>query len=173
MPTIEALGATAVEIGSPYDMAAALSTECVDGCFTYYSGGAFPFGLLDVTQYNTEVNLHVPLFVLAMNKAKYENLHPAAKTLLDTFCGANESASYAETHYASTTYYKTIVSNWRASHGQPPIYVLPQEELDNWKAACEGVAPDWVGYMDGPGFDGQGIYDRAFELITEYEASSS
>ena len=170
---IEALGATAVEIEDRLDLAAALSEGSIDGCFGRYQGGLFVSGLRDVTQYNTEVNLHAMLFLLAMNRAKYENLHPDARALLDTFCGAEESAEYAETHYACTTYYKDIVNEWRAANGQQPSYVLPQEELDNWKAACASVAPDWVDYMDGLGFDGQGIYERAQELIAEYRASAS
>jgi hypothetical protein len=32
------------------------------------------------------------------------------------------------------------------------------------------LAPDRAGYMGTLGFDGQGIYDRAEELIAEHEA---
>jgi TRAP-type C4-dicarboxylate transport system substrate-binding protein len=169
VPTIEALGATPIEIVTS-ELADALESGFVDGCFMTYFGGAFAWGLLDVTQYNTEVNLFpMWFFALAMNRAVYEGLHPDARALLDTFCRAEKSAEYAKAHEAAQAGAKSYINDYRASHGQSPIYVLPEEELDNWKAACASVYTDWVDYMDTLTFDGQGIYDRALELIAEYE----
>jgi len=169
-PTIEALGATAREIPN-YNEGAALSTGFVEGCFLNYCAGA---GLvLNVTSYVTEVGLYPRMFVLAMNRAVYEDLHPDARALLDTFCTAEKSVEHALAQDAAQSKCKSAINDYRASHGQPAIYVLPQAELDNWKTACANVYTDWVDHMSTLGFDGQGLYDRAVELIAEYEASAS
>lgn len=163
VPTIEALGATPVEITGG-DMAGALTARLVDGCFISYNGG-WAWGLPDVTQYNTELNLFTVLYVLAMNREVYEGLHPDARALLDTFCTAKESVEYAG---AWVTERKATVNDYRASHGQSAIYVLPQEELENWRDACASVYTEWMDYMDTFGFDGEGVHHRAVELIAEY-----
>jgi TRAP-type C4-dicarboxylate transport system substrate-binding protein len=170
VPTIEALGATPVtgiEIG---DLAGNLLAGLVDGYFYGYPGG-IRLGLCEVTQYNTEVNLFTRVFVLAMNREVYEGLHPDARALLDTFCTAEKSVKLAKAYEAGQADGKFGLNNYRASHGQSPIYVLPEAELDNWKDACASVYTAWIANMTALGFDGQGFYDRALELIAEYEAS--
>jgi len=166
--TIEALGATAVPGIEAGEMAGALQTHTIDGCFFTYSGGAFAFGLKDVCSYVTEVNLFPRVYVLAMNHEVYEGLNPEARDIIDLYSTAVHSAELAADHDAAQAGAKGFIQ-----FGPPPqipIYVLSQSELDNWKTATAGIADDWITEMDGLGFDGQGIYDEALDLIDEYDA---
>ncbi|MDH4067934.1 MAG: hypothetical protein OEU97_03265 [Dehalococcoidia bacterium] len=158
VPTIEALGANAIPGISTGDLANALNLSTVDGCFFTYSG-ALAFGIKDVTSYTTEVNLYPRLYILGMNKAIYDALPADAKTLLDSHCTPTISAGYARAHELAQTGAKMGV-------GLSRIYVLPTPELNNWKAACANVSSDWATEMDGLGYNGTGILDRALELIS-------
>jgi uncharacterized repeat protein (TIGR02543 family) len=170
VPIIDALGATPQEYGT-MEIFSQLDTGAIDGCFFTYSGGMFWLHLNEVTTSTSEVNMVLPRYMLAMNKAKYESLHPDARALLDSFCTADDSVQYAQAHEAAQAGAKGAINGYRAGHGQSPIYVIPAAELENWEAACESVFDDFVTELDDLDFDGQGILDRVYELIAEYEAS--
>jgi TRAP-type C4-dicarboxylate transport system substrate-binding protein len=170
VPTIEALHATAVTGLEAPDLPGALQLGTIDGCFFTYSGGAFWLQLQGVTKYTTEVNLFPRLYMLAMNKAKYDSLPAAAKTLLDKYCTAEWSVKLAKGHDAAQAGAKGALAGYRASHGQSPTYVLPAAEVANWKTATAGVKTTWINTMNGLTFDGQGLYNRALALIAEYDA---
>jgi uncharacterized repeat protein (TIGR02543 family) len=164
VPTIDALGATPVPGIEAGEMAGALQLGTIQGCFFTYSGGAFGFGLKDVCQYITQVNLFPRIYVLAMNKAKYDGLPAEAKTLLDSFCTAQWSVNLAKAHDAAQAGAKGYIQ------GVPPkrsIYVLPQTELDKWKTATAGVKDTWIASMNALGFDGQAMYNRALQLASQ------
>jgi uncharacterized repeat protein (TIGR02543 family) len=165
VPTIEALGAEAETGIEASEMAQALQLGTIDGCFFTYSGGAFAFGLPDVTQYITQVNLFPRIYVLAMNKAKYDGLPPDAKALLDSFSTAEESVALAAAHDAAQGGAKGYLMG--ALHRT----IDQLTDLAAWKAATAGVKDQFIAEMDGLGFDGQGVYDEALALIAQYDAS--
>ncbi len=161
VPTIDALGATAVTGIEAGELSGALQLGTIDGCFFTYSGGAFAFGLADVTKYITEVNLFPRLYMLAMNKAKYDSLPAEAKTLLDSFCTADWSVKLTKIHDAAQAGAKGYLKG--ALHRT--IDTLSAEELANWKTATAGVKDTWLASMNALGFDGQAMYNRALTLI--------
>jgi TRAP-type C4-dicarboxylate transport system substrate-binding protein len=164
VPTIDALGATPVTGIEAGEMAGALQLGTIQGCFFTYSGGAFAFGLKDVCQYVTQVNLFPRIYVLAINKAKYDGLPAEAKTVLDSFCTAAWSVNLAKGHDAAQNGAKGYIQN------VPPkrsIYVLPDAEIANWKTATAGVKDTWIASMTNLGFDGQAMYNRALALISQ------
>jgi uncharacterized repeat protein (TIGR02543 family) len=164
VPTIQALGAEAETGIEASEMAQALQLGTIDGCFFTYSGGAFAFGLKDVCKYITQVNLFPRIYVLAMNKAKYNGLPADAKAIIDQYSTADYAVELAAAHDAAQGGAKGFIQN------VPPkisITVLSQAELDNWKAQTAGVADEWIDTMDGLGFNGQGLYDRALALIAQ------
>jgi len=163
VPVVEALGANAIELGTP-DIYSALDTGLVDGCFFTYSGGAFWLQLWQVTNTISEVNMVLPRYMLAMNNDVYESLHPDAKALLDSLCTADDSVQYAAAHEGAQGGAKGFL----AGKGFFPTAV---SDIADWKDACEPVFTDFVTDMDDLGFDGQGILDRLEELIDEYNAS--
>jgi len=162
VPVVEALGANAIEIGTP-DIYSSLDTGLVDGCFFTYSGGAFWLQLWQVCSTISQVNMVLPRYMLAMNKDAYESLHPDAKALLDSFCTPEWSVQLAKKHEAAQGGAKGFL----AGKGFFPKTVT---DIADWKAACEPVFTDFVTDMDALGFDGQGILDRLQELVDEYNA---
>ena len=174
--TILALGATPVDLGTS-DLAGALQTHVVDGCFFHYGGIGGWSGVGANTEYTTELNMFSRVFSLAMNKAVYDSLPAEARAALDSVCGAAKSVELAAANYAGMAADRADTETgpmWtQPAHPEwgRPIYVPTTDELDAWKDATANVAGNWIAYMDTLGFDGQGIYDRAQELIAQYEAS--
>jgi len=165
--TIEAFNATAYTGLEAGDLAGALNAGTVDGCFFTYSGGAFAFGLKDVCQYVTEVNLFPRIYVLAMNRDKYDALPDEAREWLDSCCTAQLCVDLAAAHDAAQGGAKGYIQNVPP---KIPIHVLVDPELAELVAATSGVAAEVIADLDLLGFDGQGLYDRALELIDDTPA---
>jgi len=159
VPTIDALGATPVVGLEIAELAGALQLGTIQGCFVTYDAGAGFAGLMrgGATQFTTEVDLFPRVYVLAINKAVYDGLPAEAKTVLDSFSTPEVSVQYAAAHYAAAAAAKAEVAADRT--------IDTLSDLPAWKAATAGVAAKWVDDMTALGFDGQGIYDRALELI--------
>jgi len=169
VPTIESLNATAYTGLEAGDLAGALNTGVVDGCFFTYSGGAFAFGLADVCNYITEVNLFPRIYMLGMNMDTYNGLPDDAKTWLDSVCTAQVCVDLAHAHNLAQGGAKGFLTNVK----HKTIYVLPGAALDEVVAATAGVADVVIGDLDTLGFDGQGLYDEAVDLIGSTPAPSS
>jgi TRAP-type C4-dicarboxylate transport system substrate-binding protein len=157
---VDALGANPIEIGTG-DIGSALNLGLIDGCFFTWSAATIG-GILDYSTYCTQVDFFPRAYFLAMNKDVYNGLHPEARALLDSLCTVQDSVDWAVNHYNGQGFLK----------GQciaaTDFHVMGSTEKDEILAACADVGPDWIDYMEGLGFDGQGFYDRVVELIDEY-----
>jgi uncharacterized repeat protein (TIGR02543 family) len=163
VPIVEALGANAIELGTG-DLYSALDTGLADGCFFTYSGGAFWLQLWQVTNTISQVNMVLPRYSMAMNKAKYDSLPADAKAIIDQYGTPEYAVQLTEAHDAAQGGAKGFL----AGKGFFPATV---SDIADWKTACQPVFDNFVTDMDALGFDGQGIMDRLQELIDEYDAS--
>lgn len=164
IPIVDALGANPLSI-SVSELVMALNLGVVDGCFFTYSGAFWP-GLCDVTDYVSEVNLVLPRCMLAMNGEVYEGLPPDARALLDEYSTADWSTDLAAIHEAA----QAGVKGYIQSPGCSSKIIEAITDIEDWETACQDVFDNFVEDMDSLGFDGQGILDRIYELIDEYEA---
>lgn len=162
VPVVEALGANAIEIGT-MDIYSSLDTGLIDGCFFTYSGGAFWLQLWQVASTISEVNMVLPRYSLAMNKAKYDSLPADAKAIIDQYSTPDFAVQLSAAHEAAQGGAKGFL----AGKGFFPKTVT---DLSGWAAACQPVFDDFVTDMDALGFDGQDIMDRLQELVDEYNA---
>jgi TRAP-type C4-dicarboxylate transport system substrate-binding protein len=166
-----ALGALPVNLGTS-DIAAALQTGIVEGCFFTWSGISGFSGIAPNADYTTELNLYYRAYSLAMNRDVYDALPAEAKQALDSICGAAKSVELAAAHDAGGADERAtvITGPMFPPPAQPelgrPIYVPTAAELQLWKDATANVAGDWAAYLtDTLGFDGEGILARAQQLI--------
>jgi TRAP-type C4-dicarboxylate transport system substrate-binding protein len=172
--TMTALGATPITGLEASDLSSALALGTIDGCFFTYS--AWSYGIVDAAKYCTQVNLFPRVYVLAMNKAKYDGLPAEAKTLLDSFCTAAESLKLAKAHDAGQNFGLLITKGIVDMPGDGKIahpifpYILPGAELANWKTATAGIKDTWIADMNALGFDGQAMYNRALALAAQTPA---
>ena len=156
---VTALGGVPVYLGVS-ELAAALNTLTINGCFFTYFGIDSAFGLGGATCYTTELNMFYKPYALAMNKESYDDLPSEARAALDTLCGPAKSVEWASANLAAEAGYRA------ATDANRPIYVPASGEMDLWKAATANIDDSWAVYMTTTlGYNGTGILARAIELI--------
>jgi TRAP-type C4-dicarboxylate transport system substrate-binding protein len=108
--------------------------------------------------------LYTTVFVVPMNKAKYESLPADLKAVIDKNSGREFSAFLGKTQAGQDVPSKKV---FEASANQK-ISVIPKAELEKWKKATDSLDDAWIKEMTGKGMDGQGMFTAASDLIKQY-----
>jgi len=104
--------------------------------------------------------LYTTVFMLTMNKAKYESLPADLKKVLDANSGRDLSGQFGKAMTAADVPGKEQVVGSGVA-----VHVIPKAELENWKKATEQVNDDWAKHMTATGFDGKALLKGAQDLI--------
>jgi len=160
------LGATPVGMPVPA-VPEALSKGVIDGAVIPYEV-APGIKVNELTKYTAEPDrkfnaLYTTVFVVAMNKAKYESLAPDLKKVLDANSGADFSAFMGKTQEAADVPGRAQMV---ASGSQ--ITVIPGAELDKWRKATDTLDDQWVADVTAKGGDGKKLLQEARDLIKKH-----
>ena len=139
---LEALGATAVGMPVP-EVAQALTTGVIDGAVIPWE----VFGSLrieDMAKYHTEIGeenggLSTSVMALVMNKRVYEGLPDDLRAVIDANSGANLAPLAGEVLDAAEAEERE-----KALAAGGEVVVIPEADLEAWKAATQPVIDDWV-----------------------------
>lgn len=104
--------------------------------------------------------LFTTVFMLTMNKAKYESLPADLKKVLDANSGRELSGQFGKAMTAADVPGKEKVVGSGVA-----VHVIPKAELENWKKATDQVGDDWVKHMTATGYDGKALLQGARDLI--------
>lgn len=165
---IAAFGATPVAMPLPA-LADAVSKGVVDGYVLPWE--VIPtFKLHEMTKYHSETDksqpsLYTALFIVAMNLAKYESLPDNLKKVIDANSGADFSASIGKAWDVSAP----PARKKAVEHGNR-FAKVSTDELAKWRKVTDKLAASWVTEMDGKGYQGKAMLDRAKALIQKYNA---
>lgn len=160
---LEALGATPVNVPMP-SLAESISKGVVDGYVLPWE--VVPtLKLHEMTKYHSEVNspdpvLYSALFTIAMNKQKYESLPDNLKKIIDDNSGMEFSARIGKEWDDSV-----VAAKQPAVDRGNAINVISSDKVKAMQEAAAKVESDWIAEMNGKGYDGQAIVNRAKELI--------
>lgn len=146
----EALGATPVEI-STGDLSTSLERGLVDGTLLSYS--LILAQAKDFTKYTTEANMFYRCWVLVMNKDVWESMPTAVQDQVMGVSGQEGSAKYTAANAGASIGEKKGLEGADKGMGNPPIYVLTEDELAQWTTALVPVTQKWVDELgaDQPG----------------------
>jgi TRAP-type C4-dicarboxylate transport system substrate-binding protein len=108
--------------------------------------------------------LYTTVFVLPMNKAKYDSLPADLKAVIDKNSGSELSAFMGKTQAGHDVPGKKV---FEASPNQK-ISIIPKAELEKWKKATDSLDDAWVAEMTSKGMDGKGMLQSATDLIKQY-----
>jgi TRAP-type C4-dicarboxylate transport system substrate-binding protein len=164
---IEALGAAPVAMPVP-DLPQALSKKVVDGALIPWEIIA-PLKLQDLTKYDIEgydkTRFGTTTFQVSMNEDKWNSL---PEDIQKIFMDASNEAWWGE-----------VGKIWRASDdggiglavkaGNTHV-TLTEEETAAFKEKLEPVVQRWIDEVSAQGIDGQGLVDKARELIAKHSA---
>ncbi len=160
------LGATPVGMPVPA-VPEALSKGVIDGAVIPYEV-APGIKVNELTKYTAEPDrkfnaLYTTVFVVAMNKAKYESLPPDLKKVLDANSGGDFSAFMGKTQEAADVPGRAQMV---ASGSQ--ITVIPGAELDKWRKATDTLDDQWAADVTAKGGDGKKLLQDARDLIKKH-----
>jgi TRAP-type C4-dicarboxylate transport system substrate-binding protein len=121
----------------------------------------------------TQADLQYRMFILAMNKEKWETLPAVVQQAFIDTTGVEQSVTYnndnVRVNEVGDNYAATVA---RAEALGTPIYVLTAEERAQWKAAVQPVIDKWV-TEHAATLPSQEIMDRLNELVEQYSADST
>ena len=159
--TLEALGA--VPVGMPVPKVyEALSRGVVDGVWVPWSIMR-PFRLHEVTRFHAEVALGCVLFVMTMNKARYDGLPEQVRAVIDESTGMALAARLGRLWQEDEETGRNL--SVQRGHG---IFPLSEPERERWRTLARPVIAAWVSKVGEMGHDGETMLADAARLIAKY-----
>ncbi len=160
---LAALGATPVGMPVP-QVPEALSKGVIDGTLLPYE--VMPALKVDeLTRYHSgpaasQPMIYTSVFILAMNKARYDGLPADLRKIIDANSGIGLSAQLGR------LFDEVEVINKKKTGGI--VNVISNEEIEQWKKIAQPVIDGWVEDADGRGADGKALLKAARDLIAKY-----
>ena len=163
---LEALGATPIGMPVPA-MPQALAKNVIDGTVV-------PFEIVPALRLHELVDnaveiqdtdgrgLYTSVFILAMNKAKYESLDADLKKVMDDHSGMAWAKKGGEFFKAAEDLGRKLIDE-KATRS-----TMPAAEVTKIREATKDVATDWVREMNERGLDGQALLDSAKAQLNKY-----
>jgi len=164
---IEAMGAT--PIGAPVPkIPEMLSKKIVDAVLIPYEV-TMPLKTAEMVDYHTSLGdpkvsrPNTTVFMIAMNKAKYESLAPDLQKVIDNNSGEHLSEWLGEIWDAAE------VPGINKAKASGELIVMSAAETAKLRAMTEKPVTDrWIAAMKEKGVDGQALVDEARALIAKY-----
>ncbi|CAN1533494.1 TRAP transporter substrate-binding protein [Limnohabitans sp. B9-3] len=163
---LASMGATPVGMPVPA-VPDALSKGVIDGAVIPYEV-AQTLKIEELARYTAETErsenaLYTTVFVVPMNKAKYESLPADLKKVIDKNSGRELSAFLGKTQADND-----VPGKAKMVAGGHTITVIPKSELDNWKRASASLSNEWIADMEKKGINGAELVHEAQGLIAKY-----
>lgn len=163
---LQLLGATPVGMAVP-EVPEALAKGVVDGTLLPYEG-ALALRIHELTDTHTEIGgergLYTSIFLLAMNKNKYESLPDNLKQVIDNHSGM------AMAQAVGKVWDQAELTGLEAAQGT--FYQIEGEELERWKAVTAPVIDSWIADIEAKGKDGRALLNDARTLINQYHSEA-
>jgi TRAP-type C4-dicarboxylate transport system substrate-binding protein len=161
---LAALGATPVGMPVP-QVPEALQKGVIDGTILPYE--VMPALKVDeLTKYHSGPEASQPMiynsvFIMAMNKTRYESLPSDLKKVIDANSGIGLSAQIGRL-FADVE----VINKQKMSGGI--MNVISNEEIEEWKKVVQPVTDGWVSDANAKGADGKALLKAAHDLIDKY-----
>jgi TRAP-type C4-dicarboxylate transport system substrate-binding protein len=160
---LAALGATPVSMPVPA-VSESLAKSVIDGALVPYE--VVPaVKIQELVKFHSETDpaepaIYTSVFLLAMNKARYESLPPDLKKVIDANSGKTLSGMAGKAFLqADEEGKKTTIKN--------TTNVIPKSELESWKKVGQTVTDAWVAEVTANGANGKMLLDNARTLIVK------
>ena len=163
---LKSLGATPVGMPVP-QLPTAISKGVVDGALIPYEV-SLPLRLHELTNSHTDVvgkrGLYTAVFLLVMNKDKFNSLPPKLQKVIE------DNSGLAMARTAGQLWDRSEIPGKKAAQDSgDAFYYIKGKELKKWQRVGDEVRRDWIKEMDAKGFDGAALIKKAEALIKKYE----
>jgi TRAP-type C4-dicarboxylate transport system substrate-binding protein len=163
---LAALGAVPVGMPVP-QVTESLAKGVIDGALLPYE--VVPsIKVQEVTRYASETDakwpgLYTSVFMVAMNRAKYESLPADLKKVVDANSGIALSATAGRLYDEAAPVSRKLV----AERGNT-INVIPAAELERWRQAVDSLDDEWMAEVAKRGHNGKALLEAAREAIARH-----
>ena len=160
---LAALGATPVSMPVPA-VSESLAKSVIDGALVPYE--VVPaVKIQELVKFHSETDPAEPasytsVFLLAMNKARYESLPPDLKKVSDANSGKALSGMAGKAFVQADEEGKKLTTKNTTN-------VIPKSELESWKKVGQTVTDAWVAEVTANGANGKMLLDNARALIVK------
>ncbi len=160
---LAALGATPVSMPVPA-VSESLAKSVIDGALVPYE--VVPaVKIQELVKFHSETDpaepaIYTSVFVLAMNKARYESLPADLKKVVDANSGKALSGMAGKAFLQADEEGKKLTTKNTTN-------VIPKSELDSWKKIGQTVTDAWVAEVTANGANGKMLLDNARALIVK------
>jgi TRAP-type C4-dicarboxylate transport system substrate-binding protein len=161
------LGASPVGMAVP-QVPEALSKGVIDGAVLPYEV-APGLRVHELTRFVAEPDrqleaLYTAVFIVPMNRARYDSLPADLKAVIDKNSGRELSAFLGQTQAGSDDEARAVFAATQGFTIQP----VPGAELERWKKAVQPLYEEFAADMDKRGFKGRALISSARELVQQY-----
>ena len=160
---LAALGATPVSMPVPA-VSESLAKSVIDGALVPYE--VVPaVKIQELVKFHSETDpaepaIYTSVFLLAMNKARYESLPPDLKKVIDANSGKALSGMAGKAFLQADEEGKKLTTKNTTN-------VIPKSELESWKKVGQTVTDAWVAEVSANGANGKMLLDNARALIVK------
>lgn len=160
---LAALGATPVAMPVP-QVSEALAKSVIDGALVPYE--VVPaVKIQELVKFHSETDptepaVYTSVFILAMNKVKYDSLPTDLKKVMDANSGKSLSGMAGKAFLAADLEGKKLTTKNTTN-------VIPKSELESWKKVGQTVTDAWVADVSAKGANGKQLLDSARALIVK------
>ncbi len=161
---VSLLGGTNVQASAPE--AREMLERGVANAITFPWGSIMLFGIDKVVKFHMDMPFWTGTFVWGMNKAKYEAMSPAQRTVIDNHC--------------TTEWAEKIASPWadfeHAGHAKleampgHEVYKLTPEQVALWRKAAEPLKAKWAAQVKAAGYDPDAVYADLIAELKKHDA---
>jgi TRAP-type C4-dicarboxylate transport system substrate-binding protein len=179
--TMTALGATAVDTEVPpfvYWDTKTNSLQKTKGLVIPFDGIFLSWAYMNVTGANTwatdftQSDLQYRMFILAMNKTKWDSLPTAVQQSFLSASGLEQSVVYNNDNVVRNETGDNYAADVAAAKATGGIYVLTAEDKALWKAAVKPVIDKWVTDYAST-LPSQTIMDKVNTLVEKYSKTAT
>jgi TRAP-type C4-dicarboxylate transport system substrate-binding protein len=158
------LGGTNVQASAPE--AREMLERGVADEITFPWGSIMLFGIDKVVKYHMDMPFWTGTFVWAMNKAKYEAMSPAQRSVIDSHC-TTEWAEKIASPWADFEHAGHAKLEAMAGHD---VYKITPEQTTLWRKAAEPLKAKWAAQVKAAGFDADAVYADLVAELTKHGA---
>lgn len=162
---MRSLGATNVQASAP-EMRDVLEKGVAEGAGSPW-GSMGLFGVDKVTFFHIDAPIYISEQVWVLNKAKYDQLSPAQKKVMDEHCSSEHALKIASPW---ADFESAGKAKLQAQAGQE-VYPLTPEQLAAWRKSAEPIVDAWEADVKKAGGDPKAILEDLKKTIAQHNSS--
>jgi TRAP-type C4-dicarboxylate transport system substrate-binding protein len=158
------LGGTNVQASAPE--ARDMLERGVADAITFPWGSIFLFGIDRAVKYHIDAPIYTTVFTFVMNKARYDGMTPAQRSVIDGHC----TTAWAEKIAGPWVDFEAAGRDRMRATAGHEVYPLSPAQLAAWKGTVAPLQKNWAAAVEQVGVDPQAAAAELQASLAKYDA---